>query len=416
MAEEDAYQGRHDINRQQADKTPAQIEAETERVLTSIKRESGFPTRRDREEALRDTGKLPVTGIIEPDDITPDAIATGGEDTEDGSFAHGIDDVDELAEDIDFAAEERQQRERATQQAEQQAAEQAEQQVVRKRRSRLRTLLVLAIVVLVGIAAVIGVLVWNGKLAPNVAPSDTEELTSPGAGTGSVQFEAVENDAIPQLVEAYGLTIDEVGELYAANLIISDEAVATSDERVKGLKKVYDAQLVDSAGKELASVGLGVNKKGKVVYIYCLFDLDALSVADATFAELTASDVVASSLLAALGVDESAVSAATLTASAAGSEVATASVGDAGESDASSGGDAAEGSADAGAGDAVTSDGADADASEGTSSSSVQSVSFEGATGLDAPATWELAETYDSSIGEVLGDNSVTRKVLVELY
>ena len=389
MAEEDVYQGRHSINRQQADKTPEQIEAETERVLTSIKQESGFPTRRDREEALRDTGKLPVTGIIEPDDITPDAIATGGEGTEDGSFAHGIDDVEELAEDIDFAAEEQQQREQAAQRAQQQAAEQAEQQAVRKHRGRLRTLLVLAIVVLVGIAVVIGVLVWNGKLAPNVAPSDTEELTSPAAGTGSVQFEAVENDAIPQLIEVYGLTIDEVGELYAANLIISDEAVATSDERVKGLKEVYDAQVVDSAGKELASAGLGVNKKGKVVYIYCLFDLDALSVADATFAELTASDVVASSLLAALGVDESAISAATLTAS-------TTSTAD---------------EEDAGTGD-------EADEGDGTSSStsSVQSASFTGATGLEEPATWELVETYDSSIGEVLGDNSVTRKLLIELY
>ena len=376
MAEEEVYQGRHNINRQQADKTPAQIEAETERVLTSIKQESGFPTRRDREEALRDTGKLPVTGIIEPDDITPDAIATGGEKAADGSFARGISDVDELEEDVDFAAEEQQQREQAAQRAAQQEAEQLQQQAVRKHRSRLRALLVLAIVVLVGIAVVIGVLVWNGKLAPNVAPSDTEELTSPSAGTGSVQFEAVENDAIPQLIEAYGLTISEASELFSANLIVSDEASEASEELVKGLKNIYDAQMVDDTGKELASVGLGVNKKGKIVYVYCLFDLDALSVADATFSELAASDVVAASLLQAVGVSESAVSAATLTASTTASE-----------------------------------DEAGAD-----STSTTQSVSFTGTTGLEAPETWELAETYDSSIGDVLGDNSVTRKLLVELY
>lgn len=402
--DKDAYWGRHSKGRKQA-ASPGQFDAEAEKMLEDIEQETGFPSQEERE-ALSALEDEEPESVIEPDDISPDGVARDV-GAASGALDQSIEGVDELTEDIDLSEVEHEleadlEQQRSAVEDEGPTEEEVEL-AVRRRRGRLRTVLVLFIVILVVVAVVIGLLVHNGTLSPNLVNSDTEELQSPSAGTGEVEFEPVENSAIPDFVSAYGKTIDEVSELYSGTVVLEEEAtpVEEEDERVKAMQEVYEGQLVDESGKELGSVGFGMNKKGKVVYVYCLFDLDALAVADASFEELAGSDVVASSLLEASGVDSSALADATLTSTVA-------------EEPEETDGEAAEEEMDADGEAAEDEEAAEEEAAE--DGDDVEEVAFSGTTGLEEPATWELAETYDWSLGEVLGDNSVMRTLLVEFY
>lgn len=232
-------------------------------------------------------------------------------------------------------------------------------------RRRLRTVLIVAIVILVALAAAIGVLVWQSALSPNVTPSDPEGMASVNAGTGDVSFEPVENAAIPKLTAVFGKKISAAQKKLGSSVKLSSKAKKANDNRVKGLKKIYEGTVVDDAGVKIADIGIGVNKKKKVVYAYCLFDLDALEVADATLEELTSSDVVPASLLKAVGVSDAALANATLTVA----------------------------------------DGKGA-------SSSTETVTFKGGTAAEKPVTWELAETCTQASAE----SAVIRTALAELY
>ena len=104
--------------------------------------------------------------------------------------------------------------------------------------------------------------------------------------------------------------------------------------------------------------------------MYAAFDLDALSVSGSTFEELAGSSVIASSLLTALGLPEDKVAALSL-----------------------------DSSEDPGAIVAK------------------EQAQFKGGTGMDAaPTSYKLTETYDHAVGRTLGDNSVMRTALVELW
>lgn len=298
----------------------------------------------------------------DPDDIVPDGIVSAG--GTDGSFARGVDDVADVSDALDDDAV-----------APQDSAQTArfdemhdEMRAAGRRRARLRVLLAFAVVVLVAAICVLGILIYSGRLSPNVTPSDTEELASPAAGTEDVTFEPVDSSYIPQLAAAFGLDVDEAVALFDGTVTFTDGMLASTDERIPRLRKMREGGVYDADGTEIATVGLGVDKQGSVVYAYCLFDLDALAVADATFEELAQSDVVAASLLEALGCTSDAIDNATLT----GEPVATSDV--------------------------------------------LDELSLSGATGLVSPATFEVVESYDSTIGQVTGDNSVMRKTLVELY
>ena len=317
------------------------------------------------------TDRLPRAGahspIVSPDDLTPDDIADL-DAASDASFAHGVADIAEVSDapegddDGEYPLN--------SPSSERFIEMHEEMQAANRRRRLLRVLLAVCIVALVAAAAVLGVLVYNGTLSPNLQGSDTEELSSPAAGSEEVDFEPVDSTSIPQLVSAFGLTIDEVTELYDADLSLAAESTEATDERAADMVEMREGDILDLEGEQIASVGLGLDADGQVVYLYCLFDLDVLAVADATFDELAASDVVAASLLEALGMDESAVGTATLSTDDPGT----------------------------------------------SADDTLQEVAFQGATGLDAPQSFELVESYDATIGEVTGDNSVMRTALVEFY
>ncbi len=330
------------------------IDEQVDEVIKDIESNSSFMLRKE-----------PDAEVFDPGDIHPDDLAEDVDLLED-DFA-GTEAVDELADGIEVAQE---------QQAapEPELTEEEKLEAVESHRRRLRTVLIVFVVILVLIAAVIGVFIWQGSLAPDVKPSDTEALATGAAGKDEASFAPVENKAIPQLATVYGKTVKQARSACGSTLVIEGKAEKARDSRVKAMTKLVNGKIVDENGAQVADVAFGLNKKSKIVYVYCSFDLDQLEVADATFEDLVASDVVPRSLLEAVGVKKSALESAALTVEKAPK--------------------------------AVTSQEGDAK----------QQAVFKGSTGLKGLDVWQLTETYDQTVGQTLGDNSVMRTLLVELY
>lgn len=354
MSTDERKTPQHEKREEQGASSEHVLDEQVDQVIRDIEANSSFMLRKE-----------PDAEMFDPDDFHPDDLEPDADLLEE-DFA-GTEAVDELPESIEVAeAEEEEAEEELTEEEKEQAAE--------RHRRRLRTILTVFIVILVLIAAIIGVFIWQGSLAPDVEQSDTEALTTSSAGTGNVTFAPVQTDAIPQLAAVFGKTAKQAQAASDGHLTLEGKAEKAADKRVKAMTQIVNGKLVDENGTSLADVGLGLDKKGKVVYVYCSFDLDALEVADATFGELAASDVVPRSLLEKLGVGQAALQNATLSA----------------------------------AGDPAAVTGGEADAK--------QQAVFKGSTGGKTPSSWQVTETYDRSVGQTLGDNSVMRTLLVELY
>ena len=330
------------------------IDRQADQVIRDIEATSSFALRRGPDAEVFDPADI---HLDEPEAPLPDRAVVE-------EFA-GTEAVDELSETIEVVEPEQED-------VREHKVEEDRAEAIWRHRRRLRTALIVVVVILLLIAAVILVFVWRGSLAPDVAQSDTEALTNSSAGTGSVSFEPVENSAIPNLAGVFGMTLKQAGQSCGDALVLDATPQKASDTRVKALQKLVSGQVLDANGEKVADVALGLNKKNKVVYAYCSFDLDALQVADAPFDEFAASDVVPRSLLSALGVDAASL------------------------------------------GSPQISDGAASGATAGQQA--VQSAVFAGQTGQEAPASWQVTETYDQSVGQTLGDNSVMRTLLIELY
>ena len=312
--------------------TGQNLDEQVDEVIKDIESNSSFMLRKE-----------PDAEVFDPGDIHPDDLA---------------DDINPLDE--DFAGTE--------------AVEEEKLEAAERHRRRLRSVLIVFVVILALIAAVIGVFIWQGSLAPDVKPSDTEALATGAAGKDEATFAPIENEGIPQLAGLYGKTVKQARSSCGDALVIDGKAEKARDSRVKAMTTLVNGKIVDGSGMQIADVAFGLDKKNKIVYTYCSFDLDQLEVADATFEDLVASDVVPRSLLEAVGIKESALEGAALTIEKAPN--------------------------------AVTSHEGDAK----------QQAVFKGKTGVKHPGTWQLTETYDQTVGQTLGDNSVMRTLLVELY
>lgn len=346
------------------------IEEQADQLLHDIEATSSFslPNKRSDSEGKHSAHARGSAGPLEPDDIVPDGIASTDERI-DAGLTPAVAGIDELTDDIDLTPQQEAPHDEAAEQAERAEA-------VERKRRHLRTALAVFIVILVLAAVAIGMLIWGGMLTGEIGATDTEDLSKPSAGTGDVAFQAIDDDVLPDIVGAYGMTLDEVTDAYGEQLVFDEDTSAESDERVEALVSLATATMLDADGKDVGDVGFGLDASGTVVYVYCLLDLDALAVADASYSELVASAVVAKSVLVALGVDDDVLDESQLTEDV---------------SDSADEGDE------------------DADSSKST-------AQFSGQTGLTSPATWELAETYDYTTGIALGDNSVIRTLLVEFY
>jgi cytoskeletal protein RodZ len=271
--------------------------------------------------------------------------------------------VDELAEEIPVS-------ENSLGEFARKEAEEAEARAQALRRRRhLRNILIVVIIILLLIAAVIGVFVWRNSMSPDIKSADTDALVTSKAGVDSTEFSTIDANTVPKLTGLFGKTVSQAKKELGANLKLTGSAEKATDGRVSSLKRLQNALYFDNEGQTLASMAFGLNKKGKIVYVYCSFDLDVLGVADADFSTLAHSRTVAESLLTGVGVSSETVQSAKLSL------------------------DEGEAVQDSGKGE--------------------EKVAFSGATGQTAaPTKWELTESYVLSSE----DNSTTRKALIELY
>lgn len=238
---------------------------------------------------------------------------------------------------------------------------------------RLRGVLAFVIIILLILAGVIGVFIWRNSMSPDVKPADTEALITSSAGTNTVTFEKVDAELIPNFTELFGMTLDEAKEAAGEHLQITAGLEESSNENVSSMKFITSGVLKNDSDEQFAQVILGFNKKKKIVYVRCAYDMDDMGVAVADFSELVSDDTVARSVLRAMGVDKKTVKAAQLKA------------------DPSS--------------DAVT------------TSDTAQKAEFKGTIdSKEAPKNYTLTETYDRAIGSSVGDNSVLRTLTVELF
>ena len=216
---------------------------------------------------------------------------------------------------------------------------------------------------------------WRNSISSNVTQSDTEALSTGTAGTHTATFHPVDADVVPDLASTFGKTTDEAVAACGGQLSLSGSPSAATDPEIPALAQLVNGTLKDTNGVVIASIALGLDKDGRIVYVYAAFDLDALSVSGSTFEELAGSSVIASSLLTALGLPQDKVDALTLDVSKDSSAI-------------------------------VASD-----------KSAKEQAQFKGSTGMDAaPTSYKLTETYDHAAGKTLGDNSVMRTALVELW
>ena len=312
----------------------------------------------------------PEADDLNPDDIHPDDLADDDvADLVDADLAEQ-DAVDELPEALEVSDDVEMEEPEQEEAVEEMRAENDEHH-----RRRLRNFLILGVIVLLVLAGTIGLFMWRNSISSNVAQSDTEALSTGTAGTHTATFHPVDADVVPDLASTFGKTTDEAVAAFGGQLSLSGSPSAATDPEIPALAQLVNGSLKDTSGVVIASVALGLDKDGRIVYVYAAFDLDALSVSGSTFEELVDSNVIASSLLTALGLPQDKVDALTLDVSKDSSAI-------------------------------VASD-----------KSAKEQAQFKGGTGMDAaPTSYKLTETYDHAVGKTLGDNSVMRTALVELW
>lgn len=224
----------------------------------------------------------------------------------------------------------------------------------------LKRALVTILVVLVLIICAVGVLVWHNNISPDAEQPDTEALVTSQAGTEKVDFQEIGADKVPKLTSVFGLKARAAKKKLGSSFQPSGAAGKSKDKRVKSMKKMLEGTWLDADGKAVANVGLGLDKKGRVVYAYALYNLDTIEVAQATFAELVMNNVVGTSVLEGIGVSKPELGTPQLA----------------------------------------------------MDDSSKEEAKYRGKVGAKkAPKTWELAETYTYG-----SDNATTRTLLAELY
>ena len=243
---------------------------------------------------------------------------------------------------------------------------------IERRRSGLRRAL-FAVVACLVVLALAGLAIFS-LLENGVGQKrDATQLDNSDA-PASASFSALSSDALLPFADYFGQPVSDIVDASDGRLVLDGGTTASNDAEVPALASLQKAQLHDASGNKVASVAFGLDAIGKIVYVYCSGDLDALHVASAEFEALLADKTVAASYLVACGVRKTDAQAAALTLA----------------------------------------ENPDCRAESGTDG---DSAAFSGSTGFtSAPTKWKLEERYDRTIGKALGDNSVMRTIAVELY
>ncbi|MGN0072589.1 MAG: hypothetical protein ACI36W_02155, partial [Coriobacteriales bacterium] len=177
-----------------------------------------------------------------------------------------------------------------------------------KGKRRLRTTLAILIVLLLVVAALVGVMIWRNGTMGNARQPDTEALSQSTAGVSTASFSAVQLEGMPPCSKLYGKTLAQLQNIKGSQLVFDSKKLAPVGELPAGLsgtsaKPRYQATAA-LKGTQGVHLTLYFGKKKTVVGAYYYFDLDELGVAEAEFSVYLADGTVASSLLTGVGLSE----------------------------------------------------------------------------------------------------------------
>lgn len=238
-----------------------------------------------------------------------------------------------------------------------------------RRRRRLKRVLIAVLVLLIAALGAVAALVWHGNSAGDGSAGGAAQTgagslaagSAEDAGAGSAALQEVDANLVPRLSRVFGMKLARAKEELGARASFEGKPQNASDTRVSAMRSLAEGSYLAENGAKAADIGLGLDKSGRVVYAYVLYNLDEIGVANAEFSELVTDGTVELSVLRGLGA-----------------------------------GDATElGSPE------LEVDDEDKD-----------EASYEGSTGSKtAPQTWQLAVTYTYASGA-----TVARTLLAELY
>lgn len=180
-------------------------------------------------------------------------------------------------------------------------------------KKRLKTVLAVAVVVLLAVAAIVGVAVWHNSALSTAHQTDTEALTQSTAGMNETTFSAVTLPGMPPCTKMYGKTLKQLKSIPGSQLGFDSKikkskdigGIALSDAKARKVKYVVGARLKSTDG---ATLKVFFDKNKKSIAAYYEFDLDALGVAEAEFSVLAADRKVPSSLLLGVGLSKNVAS------------------------------------------------------------------------------------------------------------
>lgn len=194
-----------------------------------------------------------------------------------------------------------------------------------KGKNRLRTILAIAIVVLLAVAALVGVMVWRNGTLGNARQPDTEALGQSTAGVSSVTFAPVQLEGLPPCSALYGKTLAQLRGIKGSKLAFDSKKLSAAGELPAGMGSASSAPKYKATAAVEGCKGVHLtfyfSKAKKVVGAFYSFDLDELGVAEAEFSVYLADGTVPSSLLTGAGLDENRCSKTALEAKAAAAPV-----------------------------------------------------------------------------------------------
>ena len=255
----------------------------------------------------------------------------------------------------------------------------SQEEMIEKRRQGLKRILIIAIALLV-VLALVSVCVAI-SLSNNSQTNNNSVLTPNEQPEQVTVFSPIKQDALPSFAAYFGKPLSELTNAYDKRIVLNGDKAESGDPDIPALVSLQHAYLQDEKNANIATLAFGLDANDTLVYVYCMADLDAMHVADASFEKLLSDKTLPVSFLVACGIKQGVANTAALTQQEKPSCIN------------------------------------DAKAQEGAENSSADMAFFTGNTGQSGvPQTWKLTEKYDDSIGKTLGDNSVLRTITVELY
>lgn len=181
-----------------------------------------------------------------------------------------------------------------------------------RRRRRLKRALIAVLVLLIVALGAVAALVWHGNSAGDAGAGGAAQTgasslaagSAEDASAGSAALQEVDAGLVPRLSRVFGMKLARAKEELGARASFEEKPQKTSDTRVSAMRSLAEGSYVAENGAKVADIGLGLDKSGRVVYAYVLYNLDEIGVASAGFSELVTDGTVELSVLRGLGAGD----------------------------------------------------------------------------------------------------------------